>query len=507
MVFRSGIYATLGSALNPADTSIVLSGSHGARFNTWLATQYDYTWVTVIKMSDPNKPYERIKVAGPLTGDTIPVVARAQDGTTALSFSAGERVEVRLCAPMLERFVEAEDIQTLADLRATSVGGTPNAVTAVHAYPLSDLVGVGNAPADGMCSIFRPVSDNTSTSPTYAPDGLTAKFVSVGGQYGLTAGDLRAGSWAIVVFNSGTDRWELMNPATDKGFVVSALQTVGFTLNRSFHGRVVPCSGAFTVSPSTAGFSGVGADFWCVLQNVGTGLVTIDPAGTEVIQFPDGTQYATHNLGPGGAMMLVSDGTKFYAWPLGDKPSNFTVYRTPGTFTHKWGPMSRNFIAMAVGGGGGGGRASGVSCSSPGGSGGASAIAFGAITTATETVTVGAGGPDATNGGASSLGSIVTAAGGNNGGSYVSVSTTPATPSAGSQSTAGGGGASGTSGTGGFNLGVQWLGSTPVAGVTGTTNGVTNTSIGGGGGGANCNSVTTTLGGTGGPGAVVIWEF
>lgn len=411
MVFRSGIYATLGATLNVGDATITLTASQGARFNTWLATQYDYTWLTVIKMSDANKPYERIRVRGPLTGDVIPVVARAQDGTTALSFNSGERVEVRLCAPMLERFVESEDIQTLADVRATSVGGTPNAITAVHTYPLSELVGVGNAPTDGMTSLFQPAAANTAMNPTYSPDGLSAREIRRHNGRQLKPGDLSATSPALVTFRGGAmNAWLLMNPDVDQDFVPNA-RSSGFTLDRTVYGRTIVCTGTFTITVDPA--ATLGSDFWCAIVNHGTGVITINANGSERIHLPGGPNGGLSSMalpwsgtsGPTnvGAIVIASDGSA-----LRVVSSSETHGRLFVTTTQDWiCPLNVNTLFLSMVGGGGGG----ATTVGPGSTGGPSS--FGAL------VTVGGGGGgifNSTIGGAGGTGDFVGQRGGDTNG-------------------------------------------------------------------------------------------
>jgi hypothetical protein len=508
MVFKSGKYATLGAALGSSDTSITLTTGQGARFNTWLATQYDYTWLTVIKISDPLKPYERIKVRGPLTGDVIPVVTRGDDDTTALSFDSGERVEVRLCAPMLERFAEAEDIQTLADLRATSVGGTADAITAVHAYPLSNLVGTGNAPSDGMASVFVPGSSNTTSVPTYAPDGLTAKTIVEQGGKALAAGALRPEMRAIVVFSTALDKWILVNPAGREFEAVAGI--TGGTIGRTHRGRVVPISLAPTISFEAV--ATLGNDFWCVLQNSGTQNVTLDPASSEVMRLPDGSTYTSRTLGP-GSVLVTCDGAQLHLFPFGGT-TNCTIYNTAGTFTHRFNPMTKLIAAIAIGGSGAGGNNDGsISAHTGGGGGGGGyACAVTASFAASETVTVGAGGASAgAVGGASSLGAIVSAGGGGGG----------VAGNAGGPGTGGGGGApgggAGTAGTtsggspgvggaGGVTPGAYWLGAVAQLGASGANGPPKAGASFGCGGGGGANGSGSAVGAAGFVGAVIIFE-
>lgn len=55
---------------------------------------------------------------------------------------------------------------------------------------------------------------NTSTTPTFAPDGLTAHTITMNGGQALSAGSISAAGFvAQLEYNSANTRWELMNPA------------------------------------------------------------------------------------------------------------------------------------------------------------------------------------------------------------------------------------------------------------------------------------------------------
>lgn len=496
MTYKSGVYATLGAALNAGDTTITLISGQGARFNTWLVTQYDYTWVTVIKLSDATKPYERIKVRGPVVGDSIPVVARGQDGTSALSFLSGERVEVRLCAPILDELVAAEDLQTLVDVRAVSVGGTVNAITATHSNPLSRLVGAGNSPTEGMLSIFNPTGPNTSATPTYAPDGLAAKPIYAPAGKPLAEGSLRANMKAIVVYDASLGVWILLNGATVP-FEAYAQISSG-TLGRQHRGRVIPITLSPTISFEAA--ATLGADWWCLIENAGTGVVTLDPNGIETLRLPDpfGSSYTTRTLGAGAAL-VTCDGNQLHMYPF-DGNTNVTFYWGPGSYQHRYNPRTRMVFAIAIGGGGGGGNLSGGSLTGGGGSGGYAAKATTVFGPTTESVVVGAGGSTSANGNASSFGSIVSATGGGAGtGSSGGAAGSP-NGMAGTPPTYGTGTSVGFDG--GYTLGALWLGATQSKGSS-TVNGAAQKQAFSGGGGGRFDYANAA---PGGDGMVIVFE-
>lgn len=84
-------------------------------------------------------------------------------------------------------------------------GGTPDAITA----DFTPNVALTN----GTTVIVRAGAANTTTTPTFAPDGLTAKTIAKGNNLALAAGDIAgAGHWLEMNFDSVLDKWVLQNP-------------------------------------------------------------------------------------------------------------------------------------------------------------------------------------------------------------------------------------------------------------------------------------------------------
>ena len=89
---------------------------------------------------------------------------------------------------------------------AVSVGGTVDAITAVFSPTFTALV-------DKMEAIIRAAGANTITTPTFAPDGLTAKTIVKENLAALAAGDIvGAGHELHLIYNATADKWILFNP-------------------------------------------------------------------------------------------------------------------------------------------------------------------------------------------------------------------------------------------------------------------------------------------------------
>lgn len=102
--------------------------------------------------------------------------------------------------------------------------GTANALTAVFAPAIAALPA-----APGTLSVLvRAGSANTTTTPTFSPDGLTAKTIVKGNNLPLVAGDIAgAGHWLDLQYDATLDEWILQNPAT--GISVTAKQIQALT--------------------------------------------------------------------------------------------------------------------------------------------------------------------------------------------------------------------------------------------------------------------------------------
>lgn len=87
-------------------------------------------------------------------------------------------------------------------------GGTADAITATYSPAITALV-------DGQICCVRATAANATTTPTFAPNGLTARTIVKKGGKALVAGDIEAdGHELILRYLLASTRWELMNPAS-----------------------------------------------------------------------------------------------------------------------------------------------------------------------------------------------------------------------------------------------------------------------------------------------------
>lgn len=88
-----------------------------------------------------------------------------------------------------------------------AAGGTADVITATYSPAITALV-------DGQECTFRASAANTSTTPTFSPNGLTARTIVKNGGSALAAGDIAAAGHEVVLkYLLASTRWELLNPA------------------------------------------------------------------------------------------------------------------------------------------------------------------------------------------------------------------------------------------------------------------------------------------------------
>lgn len=98
---------------------------------------------------------------------------------------------------------------------ASTVGGTADAITATFSPVFANL-----AAAAGIVLAVPVAGANTSTTPSIAIDGLTAKTIVKNSDSALVVGDIPgADSVILVVYDASIDKFQLLNPS---GLVATA---------------------------------------------------------------------------------------------------------------------------------------------------------------------------------------------------------------------------------------------------------------------------------------------
>jgi len=160
--FKNNATSTLAASILSSATTIVLSSTQGARFPALTTGQFFYG-----TLFNAGGSYEIVKVTA-RTGDSLTVV-RAQEGTTALAFTAGDGFAQRLTAASLNNFGQLDADNTFTG--NNTFNGTA-AITALTAF--------GNSEFNGTCALKVPVG-TTAQQPT--PVTGMVRFNSTQTQY------------------------------------------------------------------------------------------------------------------------------------------------------------------------------------------------------------------------------------------------------------------------------------------------------------------------------------
>lgn len=283
--FANNASAALASSIASGATSVTVSTGTGALFPVLGAG--DYFYATLV---DSSNNFEIVKVTA-RTGDTM-TLTRAQEGTTALAFVAGSKLELRPTAAGITEVSTGTNITALSGVTVTGgsvnntpIGGsTPNtgAFTTLSASGTADLNGTVNMAGDvnmnGTGAVKIPVG-TTAQRPTPATGDL--RFNSTLGKpevyngtaWGSVGGGATGGGSDEVFFENSPNVTTSYTITTGKNAQMVGPLVVGFVGTGSISGTTL------TISAVSSGALAVGATI------TGTGVT----AGTTITAFGTGT--------------------------------------------------------------------------------------------------------------------------------------------------------------------------------------------------------------------------
>lgn len=130
------------------------------------------------------------------------------------------------------------------------------------------------------------------------------------------------------------------------GSMARTAKTSTYTLAVADKGALIDCSGTWTLGFTAA--ATLGAGWWCYVRNIGTGTITADPNGSELI---DGVTSGA--IRPGMTLLIQCDGSAFHCLRVG--PHVAMEVLTSGT---SWTcPLGVRTVRLRQSGGGAGGAA------------------------------------------------------------------------------------------------------------------------------------------------------
>ena len=195
-------------------------------------------------------------------------------------------------------------------------GGTADAITLTANPAIVTLT-------NGLSLLVRAGLANATTTPTFSPNGLTARTIVKGNGLPLAVGDISgAGHWLEMQYDTALTAWVLQNPAngvkpSSGGFAGIIPLNASATLTLAQLGSVIQLYGATTgqtiTFPAVASVTS-GKGYW--IANISSVPFTISANAAEQIELnvPGvGAIYGTtFVLQPGDSTFIVSRGDVWY---------------------------------------------------------------------------------------------------------------------------------------------------------------------------------------------------
>lgn len=215
-----GEISMTGAAVDEAKTTI----ASAATPDIWTAAGniIDYTGTTTATgfAAAPQAGARRTLVCAGAAVFTAGANMLIQGVASGANFTAAAGDEIEVLAITTTQFrltiQKATGKSVTPSLRIAAAGGSADAITATFDPPatLTDKM---------RCDVVAGAA-NATTTPTFAPDGLTAHTITKNGGAALAVGDI-PGALAVIQleYNLANTRWELMNPAT----IAPGANTVG----------------------------------------------------------------------------------------------------------------------------------------------------------------------------------------------------------------------------------------------------------------------------------------
>lgn len=244
--FANNAASTLAGGITNSATTLQLAAGTGSIFPPVAAGQAFFMTLTDAETQEVRE----IVLVTVRAGDVCTVVRGAQ-GTTPLSWNAGDIAAQLNTAGDMQGMVQPDVLQENFYGHATSVGGTVNNITATLPSGLTALV-------DGMIFLVMASGANTGAvtlTLTLGSDVQSAEPVQKYGGSGLNAGDIpEAGFPMLLVWGAAIGAYQLLNPGTgtagsiaggaaNEVLVQTATGTTGFIAAPTIAGSVLAWSG------------------------------------------------------------------------------------------------------------------------------------------------------------------------------------------------------------------------------------------------------------------------
>src|SRR5260221_6883166 len=127
-----------------------------------------------------------------------------------------------------------------------AAGGTANALTVTTGQVLES-----GQITDGLRVLLKATADNTSTTVTFAPDGLTAANIKRADGSALAVGSVKSGMYLDLVYNSGSSEWRCTNIAPATVATTSAAAGASFLAHKKSGEQSINARAATKVKVTT----------------------------------------------------------------------------------------------------------------------------------------------------------------------------------------------------------------------------------------------------------------
>jgi hypothetical protein len=345
--FTNNASAPLAASINTTSASITVTTGYGALFPSLAAGEYFYATLT-----NSSNAIEIVKATA-RSGDTL-TVTRAQEGTTALSWAAADKIELRITAADLANFPQLDAGNTFTGNNTFSGTGTfsgPNNFSGTNTF---------SGPSTFSGAVALPAA------PTFGGGVLGVLY---GGTGVSTAAALATvlGNLLFPVGSIYTNASSATNPATLLGFGtwtafgtgkillgngVGDTITVGSTINAVVTGSISATT--LTVTAVTSGSLAVGSFITGTGITVGTYITALGTgtggAGTYTVNTSQTVASTTisgqpvGNLAVGYKYTIVSVGTTDFTAFGASANTVGVVFTATGTGTGT-GTASKTFVA------------------------------------------------------------------------------------------------------------------------------------------------------------------
>jgi hypothetical protein len=202
-LFANDALTTLGSSLSSGATTMTVSTGTGALYPSPNPSLGQFFLMTLWAAGSATLSPNEIVAVTNRSGDTM-IIVRAQEGTTALAWSAGDNAQNLNTAGTMANLAQQVDVQQQAGNEATE-GGSANAGT-ITLSPAPVSLAALTAPVH----VLKAEGNNTGAY-TLNPNGLGATAVVYQGA-ALLSGDLPNDQWFTVMYNPDGGNFQLLSP-------------------------------------------------------------------------------------------------------------------------------------------------------------------------------------------------------------------------------------------------------------------------------------------------------